>query len=444
MEKKIIVIGGGPAGIEAAKTAASAGGQVTLITNGPIGGRAGWHSLLPSKVWLSAADALGFVEEAGVLGVAAETAVSHPAQITERIQQITQSWNEAQAEQLRLLDVEIVTGTAVFSGANSVIVESEEGQMQELQGDAIIVATGSNPVFPSGMRPDGKRILAPRFAKAMKTLPKSIIVVGGGVTGSEFVYLFNRMGVAVTWIVDQFGVLPAFHPAAAQALAESLVAKGVYIVFGEAASRIDVQEDGIRVVLEEGATYDAEMAFLAIGRAGDVDGLHLEAAGVTDFMILNDYGRYPDLPIYMVGDVTGPPMVANSAMAQARVAALDAMGVEGIRPYQPQTVITATYTDPQVAQVGDVGRGNAEVRVEYTAVLKTSLLPHSGGFLILTYNSENRVVQGAAAFGHHAADLLAPVAVAIQQEATVDDLAAIYPAHPTLSELAFAAARTVL
>ena len=131
-------------------------------------------------------------------------------------------------------------------------------------------------------------------------------------------------------------------------------------------------------------------------------------------------------------------------MAQARVAALHALGVEGIRPYQPQTVITATYSDPQVAQVGDVGRGNAEVRVEYTAVLKSSLLPQQSGFLILTYNPENRVVMGAAAFGHHAADLLAPVAVAIQQAATVDDLAAIYPAHPTLSELVFTAARTVL
>ena len=104
MERKIIVIGGGPAGIEAAKTAASAGGQVTLISNGPIGGRAGWHSLLPSKVWLSAADAVGFIEEAGALGVAADTAVSHPEQITERIQQLTQSWNEAQAEQLRLFE----------------------------------------------------------------------------------------------------------------------------------------------------------------------------------------------------------------------------------------------------------------------------------------------------------------------------------------------------
>lgn len=442
MQKNVIIVGGGPAGIEAAKTVALAGGKATLISNGPIGGRAGWHSLLPSKVWLSTADALGMIQGASSLGLTTKSAEPDIGKVLSRIQTLTESWSQAQAEGLRQLGVVLISGSASFKDESTIVVQDKDGKTKKLAADAVIVASGSVPIFPANMKPDGKRIIAPRFAKALQALPKSIIVVGGGVTGCEFVYLFNRVGIQVTWIVDEYGVLPTYHDEVGHALAEALAEQGIQVVAGQTASQIDVQSDGVRVILANGMTFNAEMAFLAIGRKPDVADLNLAAAGVAE-MDVDCYGRIPNTPIYLAGDVTGAPMVANRAMAQARVAGLHAVMGEGIRPFQPQSIIAATYTEPQAAQVGDVSEQYGVVRVPYTAVLKANLTPEANGFLCLTYSKDNHTVKGAFAFGSHAADLLSPVAVAIQQEATLADLAMIFPAHPTLSELVFVAARSV-
>ena len=446
MQKKIIVIGGGPAGIEAAIQAAQAGAAVTLISNSPIGGRAGWHSLLPSKVWLAAADALGLMQEAATMGVSTKTAVPAPETILKRIQDVATQWNTAQLEQLKQLGVQVKMGTGSFVNKNEVAITSNDGGEEKIGGDAIIVASGSVPIFPAQMKPDGQKVIAPRFAKALQPLPRSIAVVGGGVTGAEFAYLFNRMGVVVKWIVDQDGVLPSFVPAVGQALAAALVAQGVELIAGQMATQINDQESGVQVMLEDGQGVTAEMAFLAIGRKPDLSNLHLENLDVDSTTVISDldeYGRLSNSNIYIIGDASGGPMVVNRALAQARVAALHAIQPAKTRPFQPQTVITATYTSPQAAQVGHVTLNDQShtTQLAYNTTLKSRLTAEEEGFITLVYEQKENVILGAYAVGSHASDLLAPIAVAIQQQATLDDLASIYPAHPTLSELVFATAR---
>ena len=447
MSKQIVIIGGGPAGIEAAREAAKAGGQVTLVSNTPLGGRAGWHSLSPSKVWLATADALGLFAEADTLGLHPADGQPHPAGILARIREITTAWNAAQAAELRELGVKLVTGTAVFTNPNQLAVEDKDGNVTvTLAAGAFIVATGSVPRFPPQMKPDGKRVIAPRFAKHLSAIPRSIVVVGGGATGSEFAYLFHRVGAAVTWIVDDQGVLPSFRPDVGRFLAETLARQGVKLVAGQRAQRIDREEEQVSVLLADGAAYEAEMAFLAIGRTPDLAGINLAAAGLAEEGVpaLDEYGRTPNPSIYIIGDAAGDPMIANRAMAQARIAARHALGA-ATPPYRPETVVAATYTEPQAAQVGHVTpSANIEtVRLPFTAVLKARLLAHNEGFVELAYEKDSLRVMGATAVGPHAADVLAPVALALEKEATIADLAAIYPAHPTLSELVFMAARTV-
>ncbi|HIP72301.1 MAG TPA: NAD(P)/FAD-dependent oxidoreductase, partial [Anaerolineae bacterium] len=292
--------------------------------------------------------------------------------------------------------------------------------------------------------PDGKRVIAPRFAKHLQAIPRSIVVVGGGATGSEFAYLFNRVGAAVTWIVDDQGVLPSFRPDVGRSLAEALVKQGVKLVAGQMAQRIDRDEEKVSVVLADGSAYEAEMAFLAIGRNPDLAGINLAAAGLDGDGVpaLDEYGRTPNPSIYIVGDAAGDPMIANRAMAQARIAARHALGAP-TPPYRPETTLAATYTEPQAAQVGDVTPSDNidTTRLPFTAVLKARLLAHNEGFVELAYEKGSLRVMGATAVGPHAADVLAPVALALEKDATITDLAAIYPAHPTLSELVFMAAR---
>ena len=451
MSKKIIIIGGGPAGVDAAEAAAKAGAQVTVVSNAPIGGRAGWHSLLPSKVWLTTADSLALFSAAGELGMTGldDLNLTLPA-IVERIREVKKSWNTQQKEKLARLGVQFVPGTARFESVNTIKVIHEEGEEPlVLQADAFIVTTGSAPVFPPTMKPNGKTIIAPRFASALDTLPDSIAVVGGGATGSEFVYLFNRLGLEVTWIVDQQSVLPDFDSEAGQFIADTLTKRGVHLVEGQMASHIDQTNGGIEVVLADGSRHAAEMAFLAIGRKPDVAALNLEGAGLAlenGTVKVDEYGRSTQPHIYFAGDVTGPPMIANKATAQAWVAGQHAAGqtptgkLPAICP--PEAIIAAIYTEPQAAQVGTVSGDNVKTsRVAYSASMKSHLLPEGDGFVKLAYDGNTNRILGAVAVGPHAADVIAPVAVAIRAGLTMQEFGVLYGAHPTFSELAFTAAR---
>jgi len=444
MSNKIIIIGGGPAGIEAARAAATAGSEVTLVSEGPVGGRSGWHSLLPSKVWLSAADTAALMAESPFTG---SQEIPTPAAILPHLQQIKNQWNAQQAAKLDALGVHIVTGLASFTAADSVIVKDNEGEhVTTLTGDAIILAPGSVPFFPPNLKPDGKKIIAPRFLSALKTLPASVAVIGAGATGTEVVYLFNRLGVAVTWIVDKFGVLPDFPPAAGELMADILVKRGVNLVQVERADHFEDEGDEVAVVMPDGTRVKAAMAFIAIGRFSDLKRLNLEAAGLAvaerQFPETDPFCQTSIPGLYAVGDAAGPPMVANRAMAMACVAGLHAAGAN-VAPFNPNSVIAAVYSEPQVAQVGIVTSDDDAIqttRISYSTVLKTHLLPELEGFVELAYD-QSRKITGGVAVGPHAGDVLAPVALAVQVEASLGDMAAIFAAHPTLSELAFAVAR---
>jgi len=449
MRENVIVIGGGPAGIEAARAASAAGAQVTLVSEGPLGGRAGWHSLTPSKVWLAVADTMGLVSNAPLLGAELpEPGQLDPAVVLARIQAVTRTWNARAEAELESLGVRTLLGVASFESASRLKIEDDEGAtVTGLQGDALIVAAGSIPRFPAEMQPDGERVLAPRFASRLKALPTDIVVVGGGATGSEFAYLFSQLGVQVTWIVGPRGVLPMFAPDLGQSLADVMERRGVRLVIGPRANRIDRVAGGIVVRAEAGERYDASLAFLAVGRRPDVGKLNLGAAGLqpgpSGELQTDPFGRTAVPCVYAVGDVTGKPMLANQAMAQAWVAGRHAAGAP-TPPFRSEAVVNAVYTEPQVAQVGVVGGlapGSEKVRVPYTASLKTELLAEPEGFVQVDYHAQAGNVLGGIAFGPHAADVLAPIAVAIQLGATIEDLAATGGANPTFSELAFLAAR---
>lgn len=445
--KQIVVIGGGPAGVEAAVAAAQGNTQVTLISEGPLGGRTGWDSLLPSKVWLHAAEVAGVAAHAAAEGVQLGAAQVEPAAVLGRIKAVAQRWSEREAQRLQAAGVNVINGVAAFSGPHELVVRNGENQ-QVLAADAIIIATGSVPRFPPTMKPDGQRIIAPRFASHLSTLPPDMIVIGGGPTGSEFASLFSRLGVKVTWIVGAPGVLPMFDPAAGQALAAVMAAQGVTI------HQVDVEraertEAGVAVTTADGATHTAAMAFLAIGRVPDLSRLNLAAAGLkvgeNGQLAIDNYGRTEAGHIFAVGDAAGGPMLANRALAQAWIAGRTAAELPA-PGYCPHTVVSAVYTVPEIAQVGIVSGGEGElqrVRAAYTASLKAYLSDETEGWVELVFDAANRQIRGGVAVGAHAADLLALVALAIQSNAAIADLAAIFAAYPTLSEAVFAAARAV-
>lgn len=202
--------------------------------------------------------------------------------------------------------------------------------------------------------------------------------------------------------------------------------------------------------MKDGRSFAADEAFIAIGRRPDVANLNLEAAGFAAGLrelAVDEYARSAVPHIYAACDITGAPLVVNKAWAQAWTGARHATGVQ-TPPLQPSIWVEAVYTHPQVAQVGLTaeraaakGRSVNVQKVESRVALKSLLVGDETGFVTLVSDSETGQVLGGSAVGGHAADVLAPIALAIGMGATVSDLAAIFPAHPTLSELSFEVAR---
>jgi len=450
MSKRLLVIGGGSVGVYAAREAARLGAEVTLISEGEIGGRATWDSLVPSKVLLAAADTILEARHAPYRGVPVAVADVQVGDLMERIRQRTQEWGAAQNASLQQAGVQVVHGVASFTDAHTVNVQTQQGDERQIRFDVALIATGSVPIFPPSMKPDGKRILAPRFMSSLSSLPERLIMVGGGVTGSEFAYLFRVLGAEVTVVTDMPRLLPRADEEVSRALEHAFEQMGVRLLLSSPVESVVAAQDEVHVQLRDGRVLEASHAFIAIGRRADLSRLNLEALGVQvtpHGVPTNEYLQSPLAHLYAAGDAAGPPFTLNRGWAQARVAVHHALGMQ-VEPFRAELVVEAVYTQPQVAQVGLTEAQAREQRVavkvfrtQYADNLKAQLLGEREGFVKLVVEEATDRLLGGSAVGSHAADVLAPLAAAMALGGTLGLLASLYPAHPTLVELLNEAAR---
>ncbi|MBN8615899.1 MAG: NAD(P)/FAD-dependent oxidoreductase [Deltaproteobacteria bacterium] len=457
----VVVIGGGPAGMTAAIEATRSGRRVTLVTEAPLGGRAMNASLLPSKLLLHLAELRVRRGERGLASVATI------ADLTEGIDRTIAHQAMRASERLSDAGVSVVHGLARFTGPNELAVE-REGGARAMTFSRAIVATGSVPSFPEGffgdrLGPDGEVIFAPRFVRTLRSLPRTMLVIGGGATGTEAVSAFVDLGVEVTWLLDDLGILPRFDRELASSLGDVLMERGVKIVHGKRVLSVtrDPRPDApadqrVLAKLDGGRTYAGERAFVAIGRRGDVARLDPERVGLdvdvaTGTLRVDAEGRTSAPHVFAVGDAAGPPFTANEAMARAYVAARRATDRDA--PPSPRAArIEAVYARPEIARVGltpqDAVRGGASFEVRVTT-FESSLRgvmegsgfdPHARGTLKVVLDAGERLV-GASAIGPRASEVLAPIATAIHLGARAEDLRGLFLAEPTLCGLALDALR---
>lgn len=438
--KHILVIGGGPAGVQAALAATGAGRSVTLISDGPPGGRAAWQTLLPSKMFLESSAA------------AAQQKPVNLEHFHARYEQVAGAWQRQQVDALEQAGVRLLLGTASFLSPHEIQIQPPEGgYTDQLSADVIIIATGAVPFLPPGLRPDGERIFSPHSIWDIKTLPEDMVVIGAGGPATEYVDAFSRLGVRITWITGPVAVLSAFPPDVGRMIASVMEKRGVRIITGLLARQIDRTETGVRVVSAAGGGYEAQTAFVAIGLRPDFERLNLPAAGLrpgsSGGLASDPYGRTAVPHIYLAGDASSP-LSANIAAAQGRLVGWHAAGLE-VTPLQIEGGVMAIYTNPQVAMVGrmsDRSQALQKVRVPFSTCLRAHLHPEQDtaeeGFIELAYTaSAPRRITGAVAVCPEAAEILTPLAVAVRAGMTVEDLAGIIAGHPTYSELAMLAAR---
>lgn len=441
---QILVIGGGPAGIQAALAAARSGSQVILVSDGPLGGRAAWQTLLPSKMWLAAGD---HRDEKGTGRFSSDLFERMRA----RYEKAAWNWQRQLSLDLERTGVELRLGTASFISPHEVqVVPPEGGYSDQISADSFIIATGAVPYTPPGLQADGERVFAPHLIWGMRQLPESLIVIGSGGPATEYVDAFSRLGVAITWITGPVGVLSAFPPDAGRVIAAIMERRRVKIITGLMARQMERTTEGVKVTTADGAVHAAGQAFIAVGMRPDFERLNLPAAGLkpgsSGGVAVDQYGRTAAPHIYVAGDAASP-LSANISMAQGRLAGLHASGLP-VDPLRAEQAVMAIYTNPQVAVVGRLTDRNEtlhRLRVPFSTCLRAHLMEEQEeinelGFLEIAFDNQGRLT-GALAVCPEAAEILTSLAVAIRAGLSVDLLASVFPAHPTFSELAILAAR---
>jgi dihydrolipoamide dehydrogenase len=284
---RFVILGGGPAGNTAATVAATLGAEVTLIERDIVGGAAHLWDCIPSKAMIATGGQLSELTRARVMGLRAEGNLDTDA-LRERVASIEGRLHESVRSLLESQGVRMIAGTGKLVGPYTVAVEGAEGT-EEIDADAILLATGSRPRIPEWVNIDGERILTTRQSYPPPEIPDHLVVVGSGVTGVEFTHMFSALGAQVTLIVSRQQVLPTKDPEVAAVLEEEFLSRGVKLLKGARAIAIDRDGAKVFVSCDDGRRADGSHSLLCIGSIPNSDGVGCEAAGVH----VDDNGYVP-------------------------------------------------------------------------------------------------------------------------------------------------------
>lgn len=448
MAVKFVIIGGGPAGNQAATHGARLGAEVTIVERDIVGGAAHLWDCIPSKTMIATGGAMSFARRIAGMGLEDVDAEVDLDGLRSRVESIETRLHNSILSQLSSQGISIVHGSATLVGPHTVQI-TRAGITSEIEADRILIATGSRPRIPEWASPDGDRILTTRECYPPKTLPEHIVVIGSGVTGVEFVHMFSSLGSKVTLVVSRQQVLPSKDPEVAAVLEADFIRRGVSLLKGARATAIDRDEEtgGVVVRCDDGRVVRASHAVLAIGSIPNSDGLGLETAGVNmvagGYIEIGNHCQTNVEHIYAAGDVSGKLPLSSVASVQGREVAKHAMGLHTLehRHLDYDKAASAIFTEPEIADVGlaeadafALGRKIRVTKVPFSASAKALINDDPRGFIKIVSDPLTGVVLGGSIVGRHAAELISVIALAVTAGLKVSDIADSLLVHPALSE----------
>lgn len=450
MHSDLIIIGAGPGGYETALRAAGAGLSVTLFNGGALGGTCLNEGCIPTKCLCRNAEMVSNFKEADKFGIDDFTFSVDFNKVVARKQEVVDQLRGGIAQMLKSAKVNVVDAMASFKDASTVVADG-----QEYTADNFIIATGSTS---RSLPIPGHDLACVKDSTAMLDIdyiPESLTIIGGGVIGMEFAAIFNSFGSKVTVIEYMKQILPPFDSDIAKRLKQALSKKGVEIITGAAAKKIEQNSEYEVVVTYEAkgkeATVTSTDLLMAVGRAPRVEGLGLDAAGVeySPRGINVDDNMRTNVPnIYAIGDVNARMMLAHVASFQG----LRALNTIMKRPDEIRLDIipSAVFTVPECGMVGLTEEQCKERGIEirkgqslYRANGKALAMGESEGLCKLIFRKEDNVLIGAHIMGVEAADLAQQCADMMNSGMTLSRMEDIVFGHPTVSEVILSAVHAV-
>ena len=427
MEKRLVVLGGGPAGYTAALRAVQLGAQVTLIEEKAVGGTCLHQGCIPLLVFLEAAHLLARIRRAPALGLrTGEASLDLPALQGSKKQLIARLQSGVEALLARQ-GVKVVRGKGALLDRWTIGVGGEE-----IRGDALILAPGSVPHQP----PTLAGALDSAQALELREIPKSVLVIGGGMVGVELAQFFLRAGARVGLVEAEPQLLPGEDPELAGLLGAALREEGMEVRLGTAVEKAD----GHRVSFTGGEVKDAEVVIAAVGRQPRTQGLGLESIGLGEgSLAVDDRMETVVQGVYACGDSTGAPMLAHRAMAGGRWAATAALGLPVRADFS--LVPRCLFTEPEFAAVGmreeEARERFGQVRVgrfPFSASARAQALGEARGLAKVIAEPRYGQVLGVHLLGPGASEVISQAVLALGLEATAEAWAQTILPHPTLSE----------
>jgi NAD(P)H dehydrogenase (quinone) len=456
---RIAIIGGGPAGYEAATIAAALGAEVSLIESDGAGGACVLYDCVPSKTLIATSEKVTGFRDAPSLGVCSASAVEVSIEVVNsRVRELARSQSANIHERLITQGVTVVLGRGRFAAAQhgrsyaiEVVNGSPETVIETIEADVVLIATGGTPRVLPGAEPDGRCVLSWRQLYDLIELPEHLIVIGSGVTGAEFASGYSELRVPVTLVSSRQKVLPNEDPDAADVIEKVFTERGGSLMKQARAETVKRVGDGVEVTLTDGRTVAGSHALMCVGSVPNTTGLGLEYVGLGaasgGFLPVDRVSRTSAPGVYAAGDCTGILLLASVAAMQGRIAMWHALG-EAVQPLRLKTVAANVFTHPEIATVGI---GHSEV-TSGAVPARTVMLPLSGnprakmqglsdGFVKLYCRPATGAVIGGVIVAPQASELILVIASAVQLGLTVNQVAAAFAVYPSLSGSITEAAR---
>ncbi len=458
---RVVIVGGGPGGYEAALVAAQLGAQVVLVDRDGLGGSAVLTDCVPSKTLIATAEVmsgLAGVEQLGVRlgGVGAAASRAQPgavgvdlAAVNARVKALARQQSLDITARMQREGVTVVEGTGRLETRDRVVVTLADGGSDVLEADVVLVATGAYPRVLDSAVPDGERILTWTQLYDLPELPERLVVVGSGVTGAEFAGAYQALGSQVTLVSSRDRVLPGEDPDAAAVLEDVFGRRGMTVVGRSRAVSAVRHGDGVLVTLADGRELDATHVLMAVGSVPNTEGIGLEEVGVRlgagGFVDVDRVSRTSVPGVYAAGDCTGVLMLASVAAMQGRTAMWHALG-DAVSPLDLRRVSSNVFTDPEIATVGlsDVDAEDPAVDVVKLPLATNARAKMQGlrdGFVKLYCRRGTGTVLGGVVVAPRASELVFPLAIAVELGLTVDQVAHTFTVYPSLTGSIAEAAR---
>jgi len=462
MAPKIIVIGGGPGGYVAALRAAALGGNVTLIEKENLGGTCLNWGCIPSKIMKNSADIFSKFLKADQFGIEVQGSVSPDIQaLMTKKDKILDTQRKGIASLLKGGNVIVETGRGVIKSLTRVDVISNDGDAKELVYDKLIIATGTEPLNVSDFPFDHAHIVSSNDILQFKTLPKSMVIVGGGVIGCEFAFIFSSFGVEVTVVeaMSRLLPLPSVDKDCSKLLLREMKKRKIKVLCDTVVTSSTIKDNSVLIHLDVSPFTDnpkpkklktdvieAQKMAVCIGRSALSTDLGLENIDLKTtpqgWIDTNEKMETSVKGVYAIGDILGPQkvMLAHVASHEGLIAAQNAMNQDSVMNYD--VIPGAIFTMPEIGTVGlsesDAKEKGYEVEafsVNFRTLGKAQAIDELAGTAKMIVEKESNKVLGVHLIGAHATDLIAEATLAIQKGMTAKEIAHTIHAHPTLAEI---------